>query len=96
MDRRLSWSREALDDVESIFEFIRRDSPFHARQVAGRLFELAESAALHPLLGRNVPELRNPAVRERFGYSYRLIYEVGNHDVRILAVIHGNRLLSLP
>ncbi|EAR23578.1 hypothetical protein NB231_17198 [Nitrococcus mobilis Nb-231] len=41
-----------------------------------------------------VPELGQPAVRERFIYSYRLIYEILPETLHILAVIHGRRLLE--
>jgi len=43
-----------------------------------------------------VPELNNPSVRERFVYSYRLIYELRESEqaVHMLAVLHGKRLLS--
>ena len=35
-----------------------------------------------------------PNVRERFSYSYRLLYEIGEGRIDILAVIHGKRLLD--
>lgn len=41
-----------------------------------------------------MPELNNPQVRERFLYSYRLIYELIGDTIHILAVIHGKRLLE--
>lgn len=31
-----------------------------------------------PLIGRIVPELQQPKLRERFLYSYRLIHEIGS------------------
>jgi len=34
-------SQEALDDIDSIAEFISRDSLYHARQVVVRVFDLA-------------------------------------------------------
>jgi hypothetical protein len=34
-----------------------------------------------------VPEIAESAIREVFFYRYRLIYQVGLDDVRILAVI---------
>lgn len=58
------------------------------------LFELSEVIAAHPLAGRRVPELNDDAVRERFLYSYRVIYEVRAKGVEILAVLHGRRLLE--
>jgi plasmid stabilization system protein ParE len=45
-------------------------------------------------MGRVVPELENPQVRERFIYSYRLIYELKGEEIHVLAVIHGKRLLE--
>ena len=76
MAQALIWSQEALGDIESIAEFISRDSPYHAQQVVERILELGESLPEQPKLGRVVPELNNPEVRERFIYSYRLIYEL--------------------
>ncbi|WP_366929511.1 type II toxin-antitoxin system RelE/ParE family toxin [uncultured Thiodictyon sp.] len=48
-----------------------------------------------PLMGRVVQELTNPAIREHFIYSYRVIYQVAGEDVHVLAVIHGKRLLDV-
>ena len=41
-----------------------------------------------------MPELDNHAVRERFLYSYRVLYEWDAETIEILAVIHGRRLLE--
>ena len=94
MAARLIWSREALDDVDTIAEYIDRDSPYHARRVAQELFSIAAMVADQPKLGRVVPELNDGNVRERFLYSYRLIYEIRHDELHILAVIHGRRLLE--
>ena len=94
MAARLIWSDEALNDVDAIAEYINRDSPFHARRVAQEFFAIAETLAEQPKLGRVVPELNDPNVRERFLYSYRLIYEIQNDELHILAVIHGRCLLE--
>ena len=94
MAQALIWSREALDDIDRIAEYISRDSRYHAEQVVERLFDLAQELPVHPQLGRIVPELADPNVRERFLYSYRLIYEISAEVIRVLAVIHGKRLLE--
>lgn len=90
----LTWSQAALDDIEGIAEYISKDSLYHAQQVVERLLELAEALPEHPELGRLVPELNNSRVRERFVYSYRLIYELHDTTIDVLAVIHGKRLLE--
>ena len=83
-----------LDDIDRIAGYISRDSRHHAQQVVERLFDLGNELPTHPKLGRIVPELGNTMVRERFLYSYRLIYEVTDEAIHILAVLHGKRLLE--
>lgn len=94
MAQTLIWSHEALDDVDHIAEYISRDSRYHAQRVVEYLFDLADELPAHPKLGRIVPELADPHVRERFLYSYRLIYELTDEAIHVLAVIHGKRLLE--
>jgi plasmid stabilization system protein ParE len=94
MAQTLIWSHEALDDIEQIADYISKDSVYHAAQVTERILALGESLPEQPKLGRIVPELNNPNVRERFVYSYRLIYELAGETIHILAVIHGKRLLE--
>lgn len=65
----LIWSQEALDDINAIAEYISRDSPFYANQVAARFFEVGNSVLDEPKIGRIVPELNDLNVRERFIYT---------------------------
>ncbi len=94
MAHALIWSIEALEDIASIAEFIERDSVFYAEQVVERIVDLGAELPIHPKLGRIVPELHDPNVRERFIYSYRVIYELRDEAIEILAVIHGKRQLE--
>lgn len=94
MAQALIWSNEALDDIDSIAAYIHRDSPYHAQLVVERILEGGFSLPEQPRQGRVVPEVENPNVRERFIYSYRLIYEIKEREIHILAVIHGKRLLE--
>lgn len=45
-------------------------------------------------MGRVVPELGDESIRERFVYSYRIIYQIEKERILIVAVIHGKRLLE--
>ena len=96
MALRLAWSPEAVEDVEAIAAYIERDSPWYASAVVSRIINAAESIPEQPEMGRIVPEIDRPDVRERFAYSYRLIYRVGKRRILVVAVIHGNRLLQSP
>jgi addiction module RelE/StbE family toxin len=94
MDVQVEWSSEALADVESIAEYIARDSAVYTKAVVESILETAESLHEFPFRGRTVPELGQESVRERFVYSYRLIYRVQNGMVTIAAVVHGKRMLD--
>lgn len=94
MARRLVWSPEAADDLEEITAYIARDSAAYARAVASKVLATTRSIREFPEIGRVVPELDNQEVRERFVYSYRVIYKVEQRRVLILAILHGKRLLG--
>ncbi len=94
MARGLVWSPEAIEDVESIASYIERDSAWYAKAVASKIVEIAESIPRFPELGRIVPEIGDAAIRERFVYSYRMIYRLEPERILIAAVIHGSRLLQ--
>jgi toxin ParE1/3/4 len=38
-----------------------------------------------------VPEIGNSSIREVFVYSYRLLYEITDREVRVLTFLHGAR-----
>lgn len=94
MARALAWSPEAIEDIESIAAYIERDSAWYAKAVASKIVETVETIPEFPELGRMVPEVGDPAIRERFAYSYRIIYRLEPERVLVAAVIHGSRLLQ--
>jgi toxin ParE1/3/4 len=93
MDYQVVWSPEAVADVEAIASYIARDSAAYGQAVVEKILETARQVREFPLLGRMVPELAQETIRERFVYSYRLIYRIRNDTITIAAVIHGRRLL---
>ncbi len=94
MAQTVIWSKESLDDIDSIAQYISRDSLYYAQQVVEHIFERGDQLPEQPESGRKVPELDDPLVRECFIYSYRLIYEIKETEITILGVIHGQRLLE--
>lgn len=94
MDLEVEWSPEATEDLEAIAEYIARDSEFYARAVVTEILSVSRSIGEFPLIGRIVPEIGDDYTRERFVYSYRLVYRVESVRVLIVAVIHGKRLLE--
>jgi len=94
MDYQVIWSPEALEDINEIATFIHKDSPHYAQAVVEHLINASRTLHQFPLRGRKVPELEDERYRERFVYNYRMIYHLEGQIVKIVAVIHGNRLLE--
>lgn len=90
MARRIAWTWRELEDAAS---YIALDSPRYAAALMDEARFTAHSLRKSPKRGRVVPEIGDPAVREIFVKSYRLIYEVNDAGVVILAFIHGARQL---
>ena len=93
MARELVYSHEALEDMESIADFIKKDSPIYAKAVVSKFFEKADILLEFPKLGRVVPELKREDIRELFVYSYRLIYRLEGELITVVSIVHGKRLL---
>jgi len=92
MAQRVIWSLEAVEDLEAIAEYIERDSPHYAAAVVEKIATLARSLPTHPRMGRKVPEFDLDNIRERFVYSYRVIYQIRDESITVVNVIHGRRL----
>jgi toxin ParE1/3/4 len=84
------WAPTAIADLESIRDYIAKDSPAAARKVAGRIKESINRLGNFPFSGRagRVPETREMVVP---GTSYIVAYVVDRDEVRIAAVLHGRQ-----
>ena len=91
MDLRVDWSPEAVEDLESIAEYIGRDSEFYARAVVTRILDGCSRLSKFPSMGRIVQELGDETIRERILYSYRVVYRIEPGRILIVAVIHAKR-----
>ena len=94
MAKSVTWSDEALQDIEAIASFIARDSRYYAQKVVSEILEKGESLVEFPESGRVLPELNRAEIRECFIYSYRLIYQIQTDAIHILTVFHGRRLMA--
>ena len=90
----VEWSGPAKRDLKQIHDYIAQDSKYYAKNVVQNIVDKSETLEPFPKVGRMVPEINDPNVREIFIYSYRLIYEVRSNKVEILAIVHGRRDFS--
>ena len=88
----IRWSPQAADDLEAIRDFIARDSAHYAKIVVQRIVAAIDLLAASPQMGRIVPELRDPSVREVIVGAYRVVYRHRQDAVEIATIFHGARL----
>ncbi|MBA5865168.1 MAG: type II toxin-antitoxin system mRNA interferase toxin, RelE/StbE family [Nitrospira sp. CR1.3] len=91
----LVWTRRAIEDIQSIRQFIEQDSSHYAQLVTEQLIASAERLPTFPQSGRVVPEVNDPTVREIIQDSYRIVYRLIHSEIHILTVHHSARLLKL-
>ena len=89
------WSPSSIKDIDSIAEYIAKDSLKAAKNMVELFFHKAEILCRFPHYGKQVPETKNSFLREILVGRYRIIYEVFSEDqVNILTVHHQSRLLK--
>lgn len=84
------WSPEATQDRYDILDYIAADDPLAAIRMDELFSETADLLANHPFMGK--PGIVT-GTREWIPHpSYRLIYEVNQDAIFILALVHTSRL----
>jgi toxin ParE1/3/4 len=89
----VQWTRRARRDLRGIGDFIARDKPDAATQWVGRILASVDRIATFPGSGRVVPEGGRDDIREVILEAYRIVYLVREHNITILTVFEGHKLL---
>jgi addiction module RelE/StbE family toxin len=90
---RVKWTTTAKKHLHSIHDYIAADSATYARRLIDRITNRTKQLAAFPESGGRVLEYDDPAIRELFEGSYRIIYRVLSDRIDIIAVVHGARQL---
>ena len=91
MAREVIWTEPAWHDLEAAADFIARDSEGYAAAFVQEVKDSVASLTQFAERGRMVQEFGNQRIRELLVRPYRLIYEVSDDRVLVLALIHGAR-----
>lgn len=86
------WSPQALEDIESIGDFIAEDNPPRAITFVDELIDSVERFIDFPESGNIVEE--NPIFRQVVHDGYRLIYQLRTKKILIITVLRPGRLLK--
>ncbi|HXH83797.1 MAG TPA: type II toxin-antitoxin system RelE/ParE family toxin [Candidatus Tectomicrobia bacterium] len=91
MAREVVWTEPAWHDLEAAAEYIARDSEAYAAAFVEEMKAAATSLAEMGERGQIVPEIGDTSIRELLVSPYRLVCQLADQEVRILAIIHGAR-----
>ena len=93
MDCRVIWSELALGDLRGLVRYIARDDRKTAERFGNLMISKAEILAVHPRIGRIVPEFHVETLREIIMSPYRIVYRIDDErkTVSVLRVWHGAR-----
>jgi len=89
----IRWTPQAANDLQSIYDFIARDSPYYARLIVEDILARIDGLERFPLMGRHLPERPRDDIRELIKPPYRIVYRVGE-AIHILTIFRTAR--SLP
>jgi toxin ParE1/3/4 len=88
------WTPKALDDFESLLNYIAQDAPAAAHRFAQRVVARVEMLVDWPLMGSYIAEDTSRTYREVLQGSFRIIYRTDAQVVYIVAIYHAARLLD--
>jgi toxin ParE1/3/4 len=89
------WTPVALEDLQSVYDYISLDSPTYASRYIDKLVDRVDILIKHPEAGKVVPEFEDKSIRELIEGSYRLVYKIRSiKEVAIIRVHHSAMLLK--
>ena len=91
----IEWSTNSQKDLNEIIDYIAQDSLEFALTFYEEVKEKLKNLIDFPKMGRIVPELNNPNIRELIFRSYRLVYRILEDKIQVVRIIHGARILDI-
>jgi len=90
----IEWSSKAENDLNEIIDYIAQDSLEYALSFYEQVREKVENLILFPKMGRIVPELDDPNIRELILRNYRIIYKILGEKIQLVRLFHGSRIID--
>jgi addiction module RelE/StbE family toxin len=92
---KIKWSRNALNDLSFIHQYISKDSSFYATRLIDKIVLSIEKLKDFPFSGRMVPERNDETIRELIQGNYRIFYKIqSSKQVTILRIHHSARKIK--
>lgn len=91
----VTWSLQSIDDLSDIEDYLALSSKRHATLVVDTIIEAVAMLENFPNIGRIVPEMNIPKLRELIVKQYRIVYYLTFQDeVEIVTIRHSSRPLQ--
>jgi toxin ParE1/3/4 len=90
---KVRWTVSARADLLEVVEYVFAENPDAAVRMRSRIRHSTRHLVEHPEIGRIVPELGDPTLRELVIPPYRVVYLVLSDEFHIMGVIHSKRLM---
>lgn len=88
------WTPRARADLKAIHDHINQNTPQNAKTVVRKLAHKTEALADLPLLGKVVPEVNDPNLREIHAYSWRIIYHLDQGQAYIVTLVRKRQIVQ--
>lgn len=94
---KISFSKSAIDDLKNIKEYyLEQGVPQIGQDFVASIVEHVGTLALHPDIGREVPEFNDESIRELIHPPFRVVYLRETKSIKVIRVWRSERLLKLP
>jgi toxin ParE1/3/4 len=90
----IEWSLKAEYDLNEIIVYIAQDSLEYALSFYEQVRDKIQNLIQFPKMGRIVPELDEPNIRELILKIYRIIYRISENKIQIVRLFHGSRIMD--
>ena len=88
----INWTRQSIEDLKDIFEYISKDSEKYAKFQIIKIRNRVKILHSHRYSGKIVKEIKLENIRELIEGNYRIIYRiVSENRIDILTVHHSSR-----
>jgi len=90
---KIIWSPLSLQRIEEISDYIALDNISAANDWIDSIFGKIDLLKTNPEIGRIVPEIEKPFIRELIHGNYRIIYTYNSKQIAILTIRHFKQIL---
>ena len=91
---KIIWTKQAVEKLEYYADYIAYDKPEAALKWVQKILSGVEKLKRFPRLGREVPEIQRPDIRELRIGEYRVIYRLETDLIAIITIYHSKQLLK--